>query len=241
MATTTENNNWPPCVGKGEEPFALPAALQPGRQDPPADDPFALAAQPHPLVVVISGPSGVGKDATVRRMKELGLPFHFVVTATTRPRRPGEVDGVDYHFLTHQQFQELLDQDELLEHAIVYGEHKGIPKEQVRRALASGLDVIMRLDVQGAATIRKLMPDAVLIFLVPSSEEELVRRLEQRKTETPEGLATRIATARQEMERIHEFDYVVVNSDCHLDETVEQIRAIIIAEKCRVRKRRFQI
>jgi guanylate kinase len=174
-------------------------------------------------------------------MKELGLPFHFVVTATTRPRRPGEVDGVDYHFLTHQQFQELLERDELLEHAIVYGEHKGIPKEQVRRALASGLDVIMRLDVQGAATIRKLMPDAVLIFLVPSSEEELIRRLEQRKTETPEGLATRIATARQEMERIREFDYVVVNSDCHLDETVEQIRAIIIAEKCRVRKRRFQI
>jgi len=241
MSTTTENNHWPPCEGKAEEPFALPASLRPGRQDPPADDPFALAAQPQPLVVVISGPSGVGKDATVRRMKELGLPFHFVVTATTRPRRPGEVDGVDYHFLTHQQFQELLERDELLEHAIVYGEHKGIPKEQVRRALASGLDVIMRLDVQGAATIRKLMPDAVLIFLVPSSEEELIRRLEQRKTETPEGLATRIATARQEMERIREFDYVVVNSDCHLDETVEQIRAIIIAEKCRVRKRRFQI
>lgn len=239
---TTENNEWPPCVGKkGEEQFALPAAFQPRRQDPPADDSFTLAAQPQPLVVVISGPSGVGKDATVRRMKELGLPFHFVVTATTRTRRPGEIDGADYHFLTHQQFQELLEQNELLEHAIVYGEHKGIPKEQVRGALASGLDVIMRLDVQGAATIRKLMPDAVLIFLVPSSEEELIRRLEQRKTETPEGLATRIATARQEMERIHEFDYVVVNSDCHLDETVEQIRAIIIAEKCRVHKRRFQI
>ncbi|MGQ9516217.1 MAG: guanylate kinase [Anaerolineae bacterium] len=239
--TTLENNQWPPCVGKGEEQFALPAALQPRRPDPPTDDLFALAVQPQPLVVVISGPSGVGKDATVRRMKELGLPFHFVVTATTRPRRPGEIDGVDYHFLTHQQFQELLEQDELLEHAIVYGEHKGIPKEQVRGALASGLDVIMRLDVQGAATIRKLMPDAVLIFLVPSSEEELIRRLEQRKTETPEGLATRIATARQEMERIHEFDYVVVNGDCHLDETVEQIRAIIIAEKCRVHKRRFQL
>ncbi len=238
---TTENNERPPCAGKTEEPFALPAALQPGRQDPPSGDLFALAAQPQALVVVISGPSGVGNDATVRRMKELGLPFHFVVTATTRPRRPGEIDGVDYHFLSHEQFQDLLDQDELLEHAIVYGEHKGIPKEQVRRALASGLDVIMRLDVQGATTIRRLMPDAVLIFLVPSSEEELIRRLEQRKTETPEGLATRIATAKQEMQRLHEFDYVVVNSDCHLDETVEQIRAIIIAEKCRVRRRRFEL
>ncbi|MBC8249393.1 MAG: hypothetical protein H8E90_06920, partial [Anaerolineales bacterium] len=103
--------------------------------------------EPNPLLVVISGPSGVGKDATVKRMSELGYPFHFVVTATTRPRRPNEVNGVDYHFISEQEFTEMLEKDELLEHAIVYGQHKGIPKKQVREALASGKDVIMRIDV----------------------------------------------------------------------------------------------
>lgn len=208
---------------------------------PEVNDPYARVGQEPPLLIVISGPSGVGKDATVRRMKELGLPFHFVVTATTRPRRPNEVDGVDYHFLSKEQFQELLDKGELLEHALVYGEYKGIPKQQVREALASGLDVIMRLDVQGAATIRQLVPDAILIFLMAPSEEELVRRLMQRNTETPESLRTRIATAREEMQRMAEFDYVVVNRDGHLDETVKQIEAIIRAEKCRVVPRRIQL
>jgi len=135
--------------------------------------------EPTPLLVVVSGPSGVGKDATLERMEELGYPFHFVVTATTRPRRSNEVEGVDYHFVSEQEFAEMLEKNELLEHAIVYGQHKGIPKQQVREALASGKDVIMRIDVQGAATIRELVPEAVFIFLTASSEEELVRRLEE--------------------------------------------------------------
>jgi len=195
----------------------------------------------NPLLVVISGPSAAGKDATLKRMEEMSYPFHFVVTATTRPRRPNEVDGVDYHFVSQQEFAEMLEKDELLEHAIVYGQHKGIPKKQVREALASGKDVIMRIDVQGAATIRRLVPEAVFIFLTASSEEELIRRLKKRKTETPEGLKQRIATAREEMKRLDEFDYVVVNHDNHLDETVETIAAIITAERCKVKQRKIEL
>jgi guanylate kinase len=197
--------------------------------------------EPNPLLVVISGPSGVGKDATVKRMEELGYPFHFVVTATTRPRRPNEVDGVDYHFVSEQEFAEMLENDELLEHAIVYGQHKGIPKKQVQEALESGKDVIMRVDVQGAATIHHLVPEAIFIFLTPSSEEELIHRLKKRKTETAEALERRIATAQEEMKHLDEFDYVVVNRDNHLDETVGTIAAIITAEKCRVKQRKIEL
>lgn len=192
---------------------------------------------PHPLLVVISGPSGVGKDTTLARMKELGYPFHFVVTATTRPQRPGEVHGQDYYFISADEFTAMIERGELLEHALVYGEYKGIPKTHVRQALASGQDVVMRLDVQGAATIRELVPDAVLIFLLASSEEELMRRLRARRTESPQSLEKRIATTHQEMDQIVNFDYVVVNRDNHLDDTVRQIAAIITAEKCRVKPR----
>ena len=194
-----------------------------------------------PLLVVISGPSGVGKDTTLTRMREMGYPFHFVVTATTRPQRPGEVHGQDYYFVSMEEFTAMIEQGELLEHALVYGEYKGVPKAQVRQALASSKDAIMRLDVQGAATVRKLVPDAVLIFLVASSEEELERRLRARKTESPKGLETRIATTRQEMSCIDNFDYVVVNRDNHLDDTVRRIMAIITAEKCRVKQRRIEL
>ena len=139
--------------------------------------------EPRPVLVVLSGPSGVGKDATLDLLRASGHPFHFVVTATTRPIRPGEVDGVDYHFVSVGEFAEMIEKGELLEYAVVYGDYKGIPKEHVREALASGKDVIMRIDVQGAATIRKLVPNAVTIFLTAESEAELVRRLQERKTE----------------------------------------------------------
>jgi len=197
--------------------------------------------EPQPLLVVLSGPSGAGKDAVLKRMKELGYPFHFVVTVTTRPKRPGEVDGVDYYFISEEEFAQMLARGELLEHAVVYGQHKGIPKRQVREALASGKDVILRIDVQGAATIRKLVPEAVLIFLTAPSEKELLRRLKRRKTETPEELERRIATVREEMKRLPEFDYVVVNRDGALDEAVKTIAAIITAEKCRVKQRKIEI
>jgi len=192
---------------------------------------------PNPLLVVVSGPSAVGKDSVIKRMKELNYPFHFVVTATTRPPREGERHGEDYFFLSEEEFLSLIERNELLEHALVYGQHKGIPKDQIRRALASGKDVMMRLDVQGASTVHSLLPDAVLIFLIAGSEEELIGRLCRRGTETSACLARRVATVRQEMECIPEFDYVVVNRDGELDCAVEKIAAIITAEKCRTRQR----
>ena len=189
---------------------------------------------PRPLLVVISGPSGVGKDTTLSMLKQCNFPFYFVVTATTRPIRPGEVDGRDYHFISMGEFAEMIDQGELLEYAVVYGDYKGIPKKHVRQALASGLDVIMRIDVQGAATVRKLVPNAVTIFLTAESEEELVRRLQERKTEDAGKLRMRITTARQELKRVGEFDYVVVNREQRQEETVQKVLSIIMAEKSRV-------
>jgi guanylate kinase len=192
-------------------------------------------AQPCPLLIVLSGPSGVGKDTVIQRMKERQLPFHFVVTATTRRPRDGEVHGRDYFFVSTDEFAALIESDELLEYAHVYNDYKGIPKQQVREALASGKDVIMRLDVQGAAKIKQLTDGgAALIFLTTTSEEELVERLRARKSETPEGLNLRIATARKELERLTEFDYCVINHDMSLDDTVDKIIAIIDAEHSRV-------
>jgi guanylate kinase len=194
-----------------------------------------------PLLIVLSGPSGVGKDTVIQVMKDRGLPFHFVVTATTRQARPEERHGVDYFFLSKDDFAEMIEQNELLEYAIVYNDYKGIPKQQVREALASGKDVIMRIDVQGAATIRKLCPEALLIFLTTQDEDELVSRLTARKSESPEGLKLRIATARQEQKHIDQFDYVVVNPETHLNATVDTIEAIIHAEHHRVHPRKVTL
>lgn len=197
--------------------------------------PYVFARQP--LLVVISGPAAAGKDALIQRMQELNGRFHFVVTATDRAPRPGEVDGVDYYFVSTAEFNRMIQDDELIEHAIVYGQHKGVPKQHVREALASGLDVLMRLDVQGAEAVRQLIPQAVLIFLTPGSEAELVQRLHERGHDTPEQIERRLATAREEMERVAEFDYVVVNEDGKLDRAVEDVFAIIRAEHRRVKPR----
>ena len=196
---------------------------------------------PEPLLIVISGPSGAGKDSVIQRMKELKLPLHFVVTATTRSPRPEEHHGVDYIFLSHDEFTKMIEQGGLLEYAIVYDDFKGIPKAQVHQALASGKDVVMRVDVQGAATVHKLCPEALLIFLTTQDEQELVSRLMRRKSETPEGLKLRIATARQELKQIGEFDYVVINRENKLDQAVDTIVAIIQAEHARVKHRKVTL
>jgi len=206
----------------------------------PTDSEFNVH-NPQPLLIVISGPSGAGKDTVMQRMQERGLPFHFVVTATTRPKRANEVHGRDYWFVSKEEFARMIDEDELIEHAIVYGDYKGIPKQQVREALATGKDVVMRIDVQGAETVRKLAHQALMIFITTENEAELVHRLETRKTETPDSLAIRIATARKELKRVEAFDYVIVNRDFHLDETVDRIRAIIDAEHHRVKPRKVTL
>jgi guanylate kinase len=197
--------------------------------------------QPLPLLIVISGPSGVGKDAVLNEMKARMLPFHFVVTTTSRKPRPGEVEGVDYNFVSLEEFEVMIKLDELIEYAMVYEDYKGIPRGQVRKALESGKDVVMRVDVQGARKIRKLCPEAVLIFLVPSDAKEWYQRLRDRKTETPESLQLRINTALEELEQLDLFDYVVVNAQNRLQKAVDDIEAIIKVEHSRTHPRKITL
>jgi guanylate kinase len=196
---------------------------------------------PQPLLIIISGPSGVGKDAVIRSLQQRKLPMHFVVTMTSRSPRDGEVEGVDYLFVSREKFQELIAQEAFLEYALVYNDFKGIPKSQIRDAIASSKDVILRVDVQGAQTLRRLCPEAVLIFLIPTNQKEWLQRLRNRQTETAETLALREKTAVQELEHLAKFDYVVVNAQNHLDETVDTIVAIINAEHHRVHPRKVSL
>ncbi|MEZ4516919.1 MAG: guanylate kinase [Chloroflexota bacterium] len=193
--------------------------------------------QTHPIVLILSGPSGVGKDTIARELlRRRPDSFHFVVTATTRDPRAGEIDGRDYIFVTNDEFARMIEANELLEYAVVYNDYKGIPKAQIRGALDSGRDVILRVDVQGAATVRKLIPEAISVFLRTRSEEVLVQRLTQRKSDSAEGLALRIATARAEMKRMDEFDYCVVNPQDESEKAVEQILCIIESAHCRTKQ-----
>ena len=194
-----------------------------------------------PLLIVLSGPSGVGKDAVLSRMRELDRPYHFTVTATTRPQRQGERDGVDYIFVSESRFRQMIRDGQLLEWAEVYGNLYGVPKAQVTDALGKGRDAIIKPDVQGAATIRKLAPEALLIFLAPPNEAELKRRLGARMTESPEALALRLETAKEEMQRASSFDYVIVNHEGRLDDAVREIDDIVVAEKVRTRARRVTL
>lgn len=190
-----------------------------------------------PLLVVLSGPSGVGKDAVLTRLREWGHPYHFAVTVTTRPRREREREGVDYHFVSPARFQEMVDGEELLEWAKVYDNWYAVPRQQLQQALGGGQDVLVKVDVQGAATIKSLVPQAAFIFLVPPSMEELEERLRQRHTESTTDFALRLEMAREEMKGLPMFDYVVVNHQDRVDWAASQIEAIIKAEKCRVSPR----
>ena len=185
----------------------------------------------HPLLVVISGPSGVGKDALLAVLKAQGRPYHFAVTATTRPRRGDEIDGRDYYFLTPARFEEMAAAGELLENALVYGHRYGVPKDPVRQALASGRDVLMRTDVQGAATIKGAIPQAVTIFLAPASLADLEERLRRRATDSEETLRLRLAVARREMDAAGHFDHIVVNAEDRLEEAADRVERIIAAER----------
>jgi len=184
-----------------------------------------------PLLVVITGPSGVGKDSLLARLKRLGRPYRFTVTATNRPPRPGETEGVDYYFLSDAQFDEMLQRGEFLEHATVYDQRKGVPRPPVREALAAGRDVIMRTDVQGARYIKSVCPGATTIFVRPPSWDELERRLRSRASDTDEQLDLRLRIAREELAAAEEFDHAVVNDD--LDRAAAAIERILEAERAR--------
>ena len=192
---------------------------------------------PKPLFIVLSGPSGVGKDVLLTRMKKLGRPFHYVVTATTRLQRKGEKNGVDYYFLAQEEFQQMVDKGQLLEWAKVYGNYYGVPRDEISKALSKGADVIVKVDVQGAAAIKKILPQAVFIFLRPPSMEELELRLKQRRSESPIDLALRLEKAKDEIKSLPLFDYVITSHQGRLDDIISRIDAIVTAGKCRVKPR----
>jgi len=194
----------------------------------------------NPLLIVLSGPSGVGKDAVLEGFKKRDFPMHYAVTATTRPRRKKETDGVDYHFVSKAEFENMIEKGELLEWANVYGNLYGVPKSELRQAMDKGKDVIVKVDVQGAATIKKTVSQAVFIFLAPPSMEDLKKRLKQRKTESSIDLEVRIKAAEKEMNSLSMFDYVVVNHKDGIGQAISQIESIITAEKCRVKPRTIE-
>ena len=195
---------------------------------------------PNPLLIVLSGPSGVGKDAVLEGFKKRNYPMHYAVTATTRPRRKKETDGVDYHFVSKAEFENMIEKGELLEWANVYGNLYGVPKSELLQAMDKGKDMIVKVDVQGAASIKKTVPEAVFIFLAPPSMEDLNKRLEQRKTESSIDLEVRIKAAEKEMNSLSMFDYVVVNHKDGIKQAISQIASIITAEKCRVKPRTIE-
>jgi guanylate kinase len=189
-----------------------------------------------PLLVVITGPSGVGKDTLVRELKrKLGDSLHVAVTATTRPPRPGERHGVHYYFLSQGEFEDLIRKGGLLEHATVYGHRYGVPKAPLREALSQGKDVVVRVDVQGGQFIKSHYPEALTIFLLPPSEEELARRLRGRGQDDPQQVALRLLVAQEEMAQAQQFDYQVVNDQ--LEEAVEAVLAIMARERAKPGRR----
>lgn len=194
-----------------------------------------------PLLIVLSGLSGVGKDAVLNGLRHSGTPLEFIVTVTTRAPRPGEKHGTHYHFVSRERFQGMIDGRQLLEWANVYGNRYGVPREPVARALKSGRDVIIKVDVQGAATIKKILPQAVFIFLATPSLEDLTQRLEKRRTESAADLDLRLKTAGEELDSLLMFDYIVFNSPGKLDGAIADVQAIITAEKCRVRPREISL
>jgi len=185
------------------------------------------------LMVVVSGPSGVGKDSVVRSLLEQDPKLCFVVTTNTRPMRKGEVDGKDYYFVSRNDFERMIGAGEFVEHALVYGDRKGVTRKSINRAIESGHDVLLRVDVQGAATLKDLYKNAILLFLLPESNEQLLGRLEGRRSETTESMKERITTAVEEHTKQDVFDYVVVNRKNDLVGTVDAIQEIISLERKR--------
>ena len=196
---------------------------------------------PPTLLLVVSGSSGAGKDAVIDCMKELHVPFRHVVTATTRKRRENEVDGTHYHFMSMDRFQQMIAEEQLLEWAKVYDNYYGVPRYAVQEAMKSGRDVVVKVDVQGAASIRRAVPDALLIFIRPPSLQELEQRLRMRRSETDKELNVRLGKAAWEYEQMPLFDYVLTNEQDGLDKVVRDIQAIVVAEKSRVNPRRVTL
>ena len=191
--------------------------------------------------MILTGPSGVGKDAALNELKKMDRPWHYVVTATTRPIRHNEIDGVDYIFMGESEFKLSLDQNEFLESANVYERWYGVPKSQVSEPLKNGLDVILKVDIQGAATIKSLIPQAISIFMIPGTLNDLEKRLRTRMTESEEQLKLRLEVAKTELTKLNNFEYYIINEEDNLESTVRQIDTIITAEKQRLNRPHIDI
>jgi 23S rRNA pseudouridine1911/1915/1917 synthase len=229
-------------VTRGRDASPAPAL---GRPPAPDDPLLGMPADgaPGALLVVVSGPSGVGKDTIIAalRARPRRPDYHYVVTCTTRPPRPGEVDGVSYHFLSRERFAALQRAGAFLEAAEVHGNWYATPRAEVRRALAGGHDVILKIDVQGAAAVKAAVPDALLVFVVPPSLEALFARLVSRATESAEELEVRQRNAALELARQGDYDHVVVNETGQVERTAERIDEIILAERARHPDRRVRV
>jgi guanylate kinase len=200
-----------------------------------------MSTTPTPLIVVISGPSGVGKDTLIERMAALGHDLHFTITATTRLPRPGEKEGVNHYFVTKDEFFNMVAKQELLEWAQVYGNYYGVPKQQVRAALKKGRHVIIRVDVQGARRIRQLVPEALFIFVVPPSLDILRGHLIRRGVNSSEDIERRLSAAKLEIAEADAFDYKVLNEEDRLDDTVAEVATIIDRESRRNPPRKIEV
>lgn len=194
-----------------------------------------------PLMIIISGPSGVGKDSVLRELKKRDLSLHHVVTANTRKPRPDEVEGIDYYFVSKERFEQMISNDELIEYSTVYQDYKGVPKFEVRKAIESNKDVIFRLDVQGAEKIKSIYPQSILIFLTPANQKEWFKRLGGRRLSKEKDLDTRIKTVIDELNKVDIFDYLVVNAQNKLSETVDIIEAILTAEHHKTKQREINL
>ncbi len=193
---------------------------------------------PPPLLVILSGLSGAGKDAVLAELRKDGPPLEIIVTMTTRALRPGERDGAPYHFISRDRFLAMRDAGEFLEWAEVYGNYYGNSRSEVRAALDAGKDVLLKVDVQGAATIKQLVPEAIAVFLATPTLAMLEARLRNRRTESSSDLALRLKTAARELEQLPRFDYVVMNDEGGIKQAAADVRAIITAEKGRIGRRR---
>lgn len=183
------------------------------------------------ILFILSGPSGVGKDTVLRQVLPRLGQIRTSVSITTRAQRPGEEPGVDYIFVSSDEFAQLLEKGELLEHAAVHGHFYGTPRAWVMEQLRAGTDVVLEIDVQGAIQVKSLFPQAILIFLAPPSWQELSRRLHGRKTEDEATIHRRLQNARQELARVHQYEYLIIND--RLRDAADRLRAIIIAERSR--------
>jgi guanylate kinase len=202
-----------------------------------------VAGAPGALLVIVSGPSGVGKDTVISQLCLIPTDpeRYFVTTCTTRPRREYEVDGLHYHFLDEAEFERRRAEGGFLEANSVHGHWYGTPRDQVREALAAGRDAILKIDVQGAAVVKQKVPEALLVFLVPPSLEDLFSRLQSRATESANELDIRQRNAALELARQEDYDHVVVNETGQVERTVVRVNEIIRAEKAAHPDRRTRV